>query len=83
MSAEEFWRSNPRTVNLVIEGYLRRRAWQAYHAGYGIHCKDAKLADLLGRPTEKPPMSPDQMLLNMRRHMIANNARFARQSNDA
>lgn len=82
MSAGEFWRSTPRIVNLVIEGYLRRRAWDAFHAGYGIHCKDARLADLLGRATEKPPMSGDQMLANMRRHMIANNARFGPPSND-
>lgn len=64
----------------MIEGYLRRRAWGAFHAGYGVHVKDADYTALLGRKVEKPAMSPEQMLANLRRHAVAQNARLARRA---
>lgn len=60
---------------LFIEGYIRRRAWAAFHAGYGIHAKDAKLEHLTGRaPAGHRPggeMSLDEMAANVRRWRIA------------
>ena len=76
MGLDEFWRSTPRTINLYVEGYRRRRAWSAFHAGYGIHCKDAEIEHLMGGKTEKEPMSPEQMLLNLHRHAVVHNARL-------
>lgn len=77
MSAEEFWRCNPRTVNLVVEGYIRRRAWAGFHAGYGLHAKDAKIEHLMGRPAAKPPMSIEQMMANLDAHATKHNTRVA------
>lgn len=73
MTPEEFFRSTPRIVNMVIEGHRRRRAWAAFHAGYGIHAKDAELSDLLGkaRAAEPEEMSDEQLLQNIRRWRIA------------
>jgi hypothetical protein len=79
MSVEEFWRTTPRITNLVVEGYLRRRAWAAFHAGYGIHLKDAKLDDLLGKAAKAPPepMSDEAMAQNIRRWRIATTRKTA------
>ncbi|MAY20316.1 MAG: hypothetical protein CL955_06830 [Erythrobacteraceae bacterium] len=83
MSLDQFWRSTPRLTNLFVLGYIRRRAWAAFHAGYGIHCKDADIDHLLGRKTEKEPMDPEQMKANMRRIMVGVNAwRKSRGMND-
>ena len=74
MSLDEFWRSTPRLTNIVVMGYLRRRAWAAFHAGYGLHAKDAEFEHLMGGKREKEPMSPDEMLLNLHRHAVVHNA---------
>ncbi len=73
MTPEEFFRSTPRIVSLAIEGHRRRRAWAAFHAGYGMHAKDAELGDLLGkpRPVEVEEMSDEQLVQNIRRWRIA------------
>ena len=79
MDVETFWRTSPRIINLVIEGYRRRRAWAAHHAGYGIHCKDADIAHLLGRTPRAEPeeMTADQLVQNIRRWRIAKAAKSA------
>jgi hypothetical protein len=75
MSLTEFWDSTPRVTALFIEGYIRRRAWAAFHSGYGIHGKDARLEHLTGRaPAGGRPrgeMSPEEMAANIRRWRIA------------
>jgi hypothetical protein len=61
----------------VIEGYLRRRAWSAFFAGYGMHAKDAKIEHLLGKgkgpaqPASSGPMTDEAMAQNIRRWRIA------------
>lgn len=67
MTPDEFWRSTPRIVNLVIAGYQRRRAWAAFHAGYGLMAKNAKIEHLLNRKPKREPMAPDAMLAAVRR----------------
>jgi hypothetical protein len=59
MGLEEFWKATPRVVSLVIEAYWRRRAWAAFHAGYGMTVKDAKLVHLLGRPAQRSTTADD------------------------
>lgn len=73
MSLTEFWDATPRITALVVEGYRRRRAWAAFHAGYGLHAKDAKLEHLLGRApaAASEPMSEEAMAQNLRRWRIA------------
>jgi membrane-bound lytic murein transglycosylase B len=58
-------------ATLAYDG--RRRAWAAFHAGYGMQAKDAKLDDLLGKAAAAPaaPMSDDAMAQNIRRWGIA------------
>ncbi|MFO6447867.1 hypothetical protein ACLBKU_12040 [Erythrobacter sp. NE805] len=62
-------------MNLAVEGYRRRRAWAAFHAGYGVHTKDAEIGHLLGRQAEKAPMSVEQMMANLDARLTAHNAR--------
>lgn len=76
MTLEEFWRSTPRLTNLFVMGYLRRRAWAAFHSGYGMQAKDARIEDLMFGRKERPAMTPDQMLQNLRRHRVAQEARL-------
>jgi hypothetical protein len=73
MGVSEFWDTTPRITALVCEGYRRRRAWAAFHAGYGMHAKDAKLEHLLGRApaAASTPMSDEAMAQNIRRWRIA------------
>jgi hypothetical protein len=59
-------------VSLAVEAYHRRRAWAAYHAGYGVHIKGAKFEHLHppARMAAKPQgeaMSPDSLLGVIRR----------------
>lgn len=62
-------------ILLYLEGYQRGRAWSAFYAGYGVHTKDASIDDLLGRTQPEPePMDADQMLANLRAHVVAVNA---------
>lgn len=67
----------PRLINLATEAYLRRRGWAAFHAGYGLHAKDAKLEHLTGRQTARPPMAVEEMMANLDRHFTAIAARDA------
>jgi hypothetical protein len=71
MSVSEFWDSTPRITSLFVEGYLRRRAWAAYHAG-AWQSKDVKLADLMpvAAGSSKPKgeaMDPEHLLRMVRR----------------
>lgn len=78
MALDEFWRSTPRTVSLAIEGYRRRRGWAAWHSGAPGNFKDVTFDDMLGRPRrEHKAMSADQMMKNLRRISVANNAAVA------
>jgi hypothetical protein len=52
---------------MVIEGYHRRRAWSAFHAGYGQN-KGARLEHLLGKDTRQRA-TPEQMLARFDRHV--------------
>jgi len=68
----------------VVEAYHRRRAWAAFHAGYGLHAKDARLDDLLGKPrpgqnnaAPGAPMSAEAMAQNIRRWRIATASKTA------
>lgn len=82
MSVEEFWRSTPRITNLVIEGYLRRRAWAAFHSGYGMQSKNARIEHLLGRPVKPRQRDTDSMLAAFDRFAARHNARIAQTAND-
>lgn len=83
MPLDDFWRATPRIVNLVIEAYHRRRAWAAFHAGYGTAgtIREPKLENLLGKPA-RPPSSADEMLARLDRFAARHNARIAPPSND-
>lgn len=58
---------------MVIEGYHRRRAWAAFHAGYGMASKDARIEHLLGKDTRQQA-SPEQMLARFDRHLARRRA---------
>ena len=65
----------------MIDGYRRRRAWAAFHAGYGTTgaVKDPEFSHLLGK-ARKPVaqvMSDDAMAQNIRRWRIATTRKTA------
>jgi hypothetical protein len=65
----------------VVEGYRRRRAWAAFHAGYGMQAKDAKIEHLLG-VDPKPKMTSEQILARFDAFAARHNARLQPPSND-
>lgn len=62
----------------MVEGYRRRRAWTAFHSGYGVAgtIKNPKIEDLLGRKPKAQAMSPDALLKAVRRIKKAMEAKF-------
>lgn len=67
MTPEQFWRSTPRITNLFVLGYLRRRAWAAYHYNAPQNFKNVTMDHLMGRKPKGEAMSPEAMLSIVRR----------------
>jgi hypothetical protein len=68
----------------VVEGYRRRRAWAAFHAGYGTEGKQfekPRIEHLMGRDP-KPKMTSEQLLARFDAFAARHNARLQPPSND-
>lgn len=83
LSLADFWASTPRTVMVAWQAYQRRRAFSAWFAGAPANFPKLTFAELAGESLpERPAMSAEQMMANLRRFAVAHNAALAARAND-